>query len=212
MYTDTKIPDNYYLLVSDTRYSNDFLCMKGLRYFDLYSAQRQIGTYPLLLQDSYSSYCTREFIEYCNNAKIITFCLPSYTSYLLQPLDVIVFQPYKHFHSEAIEAATRTECTDFDQVEFLTTIHQQKKFHLMYYIHISLNHLVIPAPLIPPIPLVFTSCSKGPWHLLGGLYILSELLILIFISGHWLASLGNRFHLAEPCCNVICYYRYYSMP
>ena len=40
--------------------------------------------------------------------------------------------------------------------------HQQKKFHLMYYIHISLYRLVIPAPLIPPIPLVFISCSKGP--------------------------------------------------
>ena len=41
-------------------------------------------------------------------------------------------------------------------------IHQQKKFHLMYYIHISLYRLVIPPPLIPPIPPVVTSCSKGP--------------------------------------------------
>jgi len=121
-YTETKIPDDYYLSVSDTGYSNDFLCMKWLGHFDLYSAQRQIGAYRLLLLDGYGSHCTREFIEYCDNAKIIPFCLPPHTSHLLQPLDVVVFQPYKHYHSEAIEAATRTGCTDFDKVEFLTAI------------------------------------------------------------------------------------------
>ena len=42
------------------------------------------------------------------------------------------------------------------------SVHQQKKFHLMYYIHISLYRLVIPPPLIPSIPPVVTSCSKGP--------------------------------------------------
>ena len=92
--------------------------MKWLGHFDLYSARRQIGTYRLLLMDGYGSHCTREFIEYCNNAKIIPFCLTPHTSHLLQPLDVVVFQPYKHHHSEAIEAATCTGCTDFDKVEF----------------------------------------------------------------------------------------------
>ena len=41
--------------------------------------------------------------------------------------------------------------------------HQQKIFSLMYYIHISLYHLVIPSPPIPPMPLIFPSFSKGPW-------------------------------------------------
>ena len=41
-------------------------------------------------------------------------------------------------------------------------LHQQKQFHLMYYIHISLYRLVIPPPLIPPIPPVVISCSKSP--------------------------------------------------
>ena len=38
-------------------------------------------------------------------------------------------------------------------------IHQQKKFYLMYYIHIPLYGLVIPPALIPPISPIFTSCS-----------------------------------------------------
>ena len=122
-YTETRIPDDYYLSVSDSGYSNDLLCMKWLSHFDRYSARRQIGAYRLLLLDGYGSHCTREFIEYCDSTKIIPFCLPPHSSHLLQPLDVVVFQPYKHYHSEAIEATTRTGCADFDKVEFLTAIH-----------------------------------------------------------------------------------------
>ncbi|RPA96086.1 hypothetical protein L873DRAFT_1695895, partial [Choiromyces venosus 120613-1] len=68
------------------------------------------------------SHCTREFIEYCDNAKIIPFCLTPHSSHLLQPLDVVVLQPYKHNHSQAVEAAICTRCTDFDKVEFLMAI------------------------------------------------------------------------------------------
>jgi len=122
-YTETKIPDNYCLSVSEAGYSNDHLTMKWLAHFDLFSRRRQIGAYRLLLLDGYGSHCTREFIEYCDNAKIIPFCLPPHSSHLLQPLDVVVFQPYKHYHTQAIEAATRTGCAEFDKVEFLTAIH-----------------------------------------------------------------------------------------
>jgi hypothetical protein len=38
------------------------------------------------------------------------------------PLDVGVFQPYKHWHAEAIDDATRTGCTSFNKVEFLAAI------------------------------------------------------------------------------------------
>jgi len=121
-YTETDLPDDYLIGVSDTGYSNDYLTIAWLKHFEIFSARRQSGVYRLLLLDGYRSHCTREFIEYCDNHKIIPFCLPPYTSHLLQPLDVVVFQPYKHYHTEAIEAATRTGCTGFDKVEFLTAI------------------------------------------------------------------------------------------
>ena len=54
-----------------------------------------------------------------DNHGIIPFCLPPHTT---QPLDVVVFQPYKHFHAEAIDAATRTGCSDFNKLEFLTAL------------------------------------------------------------------------------------------
>jgi hypothetical protein len=36
---------------------------------------------------------------------------------------VVVFQPYKHYHAEAVDAATRTACVKYDKAEFLDAIH-----------------------------------------------------------------------------------------
>ena len=49
------------------------------------------------------------------------------TTHLLQPLDVVIFQPYKHYHAEAVDAATRTGCSDFNKVEFLAAIHSVRR-------------------------------------------------------------------------------------
>ena len=69
----------------------------------------------------------------------------------------------------------------------------------MYYIHISLYGLGIPAPLIPPIPPVFTSCSKARGGLLEAPYIPSAPFILIVVRGPRLAPLVNWSRLTDPC-------------
>ena len=69
----------------------------------------------------------------------------------------------------------------------------------MYYIHISLYGLVISPPLIPPIPPVFTSCSKARGGLLEAPYILSAPFILIVVRGPRLAPLANWSRLTDPC-------------
>ena len=127
-YTTTRIPDNYLVGTSETGYNNDELTMKWLVHFEHFSAARLAGSHRLLLLDGFGSHCTKEFLDLCDLHKIIVFCLPAHSSHLLQPLDVVVFQPYKHYHAEAVEAATRTGCGDFDKAEFLDmidTIRQQ---------------------------------------------------------------------------------------
>ena len=120
--TKTNLDDNVLLAVSDTGYSNDQLALEWISHFDRFSSQRRTGAYRLLLLDGHGSHCTREFISYCDEKKIIPFCLPPHTTHLLQPLDVVVFQPLKHYHAEAIDYATRTGCSDFNKIEFLTAI------------------------------------------------------------------------------------------
>ena len=59
---------------------------------------------------------------HCTDADILPFCLPPHTTHILQPLDVVVFQPYKHWHAQAIDKATCTRCDDFNKVEFLEAL------------------------------------------------------------------------------------------
>ena len=135
-----------------SRYSNNKLALDHLKYFNLWSSKRQVGAYRLLIFNGYGSHLIYKFIEYCNNRKIIPFSLPPYTSYLLQPLDVGVFQPLKHYYKCAVEKATRTGCTNFNKVEFLNAIHsiRVQMFKRSIIIHffknaglISFNPLIV---------------------------------------------------------------------
>jgi hypothetical protein len=73
---------------------------------------------------------TYKFINFCKKNNIILYFLPLYISHLLQPLDVGVFQAYKHWHSEAIKDAIQTSYRKFTKVEFLSTLFkiQRKTF------------------------------------------------------------------------------------
>ena len=73
--------------------------------------------------DGFGSHSTKKFIDYCDQYEIILFCLPLYSSHLLQPLDIVIFQSYKHYHSKAVEAATQIGYyRDFYKCEFLDQI------------------------------------------------------------------------------------------
>jgi hypothetical protein len=86
------------------------------------------GTRRLLLFDGFDSHCTKEFLEVLEENKITPYRLPAHTSHFLQPLDVGCFQPYKHWHAEAVDAATRTGCTSFNKVDFLYAIESIRRF------------------------------------------------------------------------------------
>ena len=49
--------------------------------------------YRLLLLDGHGSHVTMDFIEYCNDNKILLFVLPPHATHTLQPLDVCMFKP-----------------------------------------------------------------------------------------------------------------------
>jgi hypothetical protein len=63
-----------------------------------------------------------DFIEYAKAHDILIYCLSLYSTHLIQPLDVIVFQLYKHYHEQAIDAAVRTNIKEFTKIDFLATL------------------------------------------------------------------------------------------
>ena len=103
-------------------------------------------------------------------------------------------------HQRSLPYRTLAQQDLFPCLSFpLLVLHQQKKFYLLYFPHISLYGLVIPSPLIPPISPVSTTCSEARGGLLEAPYIPSAPFILIVVHGPRLAPLANRSRLTEPC-------------
>ena len=127
-YTRTSLEHDALVSVSDSGFSNNQLSYEWIKHFEIHSAKSQTSAYRLLLLDGYGSHCTYKFLDHCEKHNIVLFCLPPHATHLLQPLDVVVFQPYKHWHAEAVDAAACTGCVDFNKVKFLEalrSIHQK---------------------------------------------------------------------------------------
>lgn len=90
--------------------------------FHKWTIGRMRGAKRLVLYNHFGSHLTRRFIKFCEDDNIFLFFLVAHTSHVLQPLDVGVFSVYKHWHSEAVEAATMTGCRKFTKDKFLHSI------------------------------------------------------------------------------------------
>ena len=113
------LDDKTLVAVTETGYANDNILLQWFKHFDLFSSKRLVGVWRILVSDGYGSHLGIDFIQQCWDKRIIPFCLPPHTTHLLQPLDVVCFQPLKHYHGEAIDRAVRTGDTEFTKVEFL---------------------------------------------------------------------------------------------
>ena len=56
-----------------------------------------------MLMDNHGTHCTPEFIKLANEIHIRPLPLIPHLTHCMQPLDVGVFQPYKHWHDKAIQ-------------------------------------------------------------------------------------------------------------
>ena len=63
---------------------------------------------------------TVPFHNLATKNKIILFRLPPHSTLLNQPLGVGVFQPFKHYYTNAIDKAVRLDDKKFGKLEFLT--------------------------------------------------------------------------------------------
>jgi hypothetical protein len=115
------------IAVTDSGYINDLLAYQWIQHFEKSTRLRTKGVWRMLICDGFGSHLTYEFIKFCEDKKILLFLLPPHTSHILQPLDVGVLNVYKHYHSEAIEAATATGCMKFSKQDFLAAISEIRK-------------------------------------------------------------------------------------
>jgi len=98
------------------------LAIDCLVHFEYLAGQRAVEAWRLLLLDGNESPSTPEFIEFHEKNKILPFCFPSHCTYVLQPLDIVVFQFYQQYHAQTIDSPTRSGCCEFDKIECLNGI------------------------------------------------------------------------------------------
>ena len=116
-----ELHDQVLLCTSPTGYSNCNLALEWLKHFDQLTRAKTEG-YRLLLFDGFDPHLEIKFIQYCWDHQIIPFSLRPHTTHLCQPLDLVVFQPYKHWHGEAIDSAIRRGAEEFDKLDFLSNL------------------------------------------------------------------------------------------
>jgi hypothetical protein len=95
-YLEMTIPNSYTIGVSNTAYINNEIALEWIKHFNFYTQNRTKGVYRLLILNGYGSYKTLEFTQYCINRKILLAYFPSHLTYKMQPLNVVVFQLFKH--------------------------------------------------------------------------------------------------------------------
>ena len=78
----------------------------------------------MLISDGFNTHIEFEFVQYCWNNNIISFCLSLHSIHLLQSLDIVCFQSLKHYHIKVIDRVVRLDDCLFLRTTFLVIIHE----------------------------------------------------------------------------------------
>ena len=93
------------IALSQTRYTNEKIALAWLDHFIKHVDARLDKHWRMLLLDGHITHHKADFILQCHDNHIVPFAFPSHLTHVLQPLDVGVFRPWKHYHHKAIHNA-----------------------------------------------------------------------------------------------------------
>jgi len=123
--------DNLLVGTSDSGYSNDTLFFQWLQHWEHFTCINCRGKYHILLLDGYNSHLTWSALKFCEQQNVIVVLLPPYTSHFLQPLNVSVFQQWKHHHSQALDQNVRQGVGTLNKNSFFACLNEIREKTLM---------------------------------------------------------------------------------
>jgi len=109
-------------LLSKNGFTTNALALRFLDHFIQHTNSGLDQPWKLLLVDNHGSHRAEEFAIKANANHIALLFLPPHLTHIMQPLDVGVFQPYKHWHYKAIQTALATMDFDYTIASFLRDI------------------------------------------------------------------------------------------
>ena len=77
-------------------YIDDQIALEWLEHFNIHTTPSDENQKRLLLLNGHDSHTTLKFWQKCQEFGVIPFRLPPHLTHFLQPLDIGVFQVYKH--------------------------------------------------------------------------------------------------------------------
>ena len=93
--------------------------------FDRGTKAKARSSYRLLIVDGHESHLTMDFIEYCDQNKILLAVYPPHSTQTLQPLDVVMFKPLSVAYSNEVSAF-------MERSQGLTSMSKRDFFPLFY--------------------------------------------------------------------------------
>ena len=118
--------DDTLLAITKTGYTNQFLSLEWLKHWNKHTEKKKKGIWRMLIFDGHRSHLSNDFLFYCWEHKVIPFLLPPHTTHLLQPLDVGIFQPLKHWHQVALHDSIQYGDLEFSKIEFLNAYQKMR--------------------------------------------------------------------------------------
>ena len=90
------------ILLSESGFTSDTLTYRFLQHFIQHTRSGPDTPHKILLMDNHGSHLTPQFVLLARANNIVPFTFPAHLTHCMQPLDVGVFQSYKHWHNKAI--------------------------------------------------------------------------------------------------------------
>ena len=118
-YEDSTLPPDWVISTTHNGWTTNEKGVEWIQHFEKHTKARTRGTYRLLIVDGHESHHSTELELFCQDHKIITLCMPSHSSHILQPLDVGCFGPLKKAYGREIEGLMKAHITHITKADFL---------------------------------------------------------------------------------------------
>jgi hypothetical protein len=86
------------LVPSESGFTTELITFRWRQHFDARTRNFMVRAERILILDGHESHRTLEFVTCAKEHNITMVVLPPYLTHLLQPLDLTVFNPHKHYH------------------------------------------------------------------------------------------------------------------
>lgn len=118
-YEDSALPKDWVISTTHNGWTSNEKGVEWIQHFEKHTKPRTQGACRLLIMDGHESHHSTEFELFCREHQIITLCMPSHSSHILQPLDVGCFGPLKKAYGKEIEGLMRAGITHITKADFL---------------------------------------------------------------------------------------------